>query len=268
MANFEQYSSMLYTLGFVKFDPNNRTFKPEEEKKNQKGEKQNVKETSKSSARKSVSRGKSESSFDRTFKKVDNESRIIKESWKFLSKDQEKVNTNQILVFLSGILGLYDGEKPEEAQTITNIETENNTKPKNNKISLKYQTKSNSVNKDRLQNKLAIKKPIHSKSIDERERTKSANSKADEKTKKNEILLKKVVPELNIQQYSYSFKVVQYLKFFFRYFYDNRMNYLLHANRKVKTPVHNEDLVFKPQLTKNTLMSAENYRKKCIDVKY
>jgi hypothetical protein len=45
------------------------------------------------------------------------------------------------------------------------------------------------------------------------------------------------------------------------------MNYLLHAKRKLKTPVHNEELVFKPQLNKNTIMSAENYRKKCIDVK-
>ena len=119
-----------------------------------------------------------------------------------------------------------------------------------------------------VHNKLTIKKTILSKSISERDKTKSVNSRSEEKVKKNEILLKKVVPELNLQLYSYSFKVVQYLKFFFRYFYDNRMNYLLHTNRKVKTISQNDDLIFKPKLNNMTIMSAENYRKKCFDVRF
>ena len=263
MANFEQFSSMLFTLGFVKFDQNNKSLIVEDERKN---EKQKKKE--KSIPRRSVSRGKSESSLDRTFKKVDKELKIIIESWKFLSKDQDKVNTNQILVFLSGILGLYDGEKPEENQAgNTNIKVQK--KKFNYYISLDIKDKkAKSVNKDLVHNKLTIKKTILSKSISERDKTKSVNSRSEEKVKKNEILLKKVVPELNLQLYSYSFKVVQYLKFFFRYFYDNRMNYLLHTNRKVKTISQNDDLIFKPKLNNMTIMSAENYRKKCFDVRF
>ena len=202
------------------------------------------------------------------FKKVDKELKVIKESWKFLSKDKDKVNTNQILVFLSGILGLYDGEKNEEnAILTTNIKLEKNNF-KNNISFDKNGSKSKSVTKDLLTNKLTVKKTILSKSLSERDKTKSVNSRSEEKVKKNEILLKKVVPELNLQLYSYSFKVVQYLKFFFRYFYDNRMNYLLHTNRKVKKISHNDDLVFKPKLNMKTLMSAENYRKKCFDVDF
>ena len=263
MANFEQFSSMLFTLGFVKFDQNNKNLIVEDERKSEK-----LKKKEKSIVKRSVSRGKSESSLDRTFKKVDKELKVIKESWKFLSKDKDKVNTNQILVFLSGILGLYDGEKNEEnAILTTNIKLEKNNF-KNNISFDKNGSKSKSVTKDLLTNKLTVKKTILSKSLSERDKTKSVNSRSEEKVKKNEILLKKVVPELNLQLYSYSFKFVQYLKFFFRYFYDNRMNYLLHTNRKVKKISHNDDLVFKPKLNMKTLMSAENYRKKCFDVDF
>jgi len=56
-------------------------------------------------------RGKSEKPEERVLKKVDKEYKILSESWKVLAKDQEKINTNLILVFLTGILGLYDGEE-------------------------------------------------------------------------------------------------------------------------------------------------------------
>jgi len=56
---------------------------------------------------------------DRNTRKLEKELSITKESWKFLSKDKERVNTNQILVFLCSILGLYDGEKPQNESSNT-----------------------------------------------------------------------------------------------------------------------------------------------------
>ena len=261
LADFKQYSSMLYTLGFVKFEHLNQNIQITEEKKVDKLDKR-------ASLKKSISRGISENSADRIVKKVDKELKIIKESWKFLSKNKDQVNTNQILVFLSGILGLYDGEKPLEIinNIVTNIKLVTNQNIRSKIIKIDDKKMSKSVNKNLIQNKFQnnLKNKNLSKSINERDLAKSVNSKSEEK-KKNEILLKKVIPELDLTVYSYSFKVVQYLKFFFRHFYDNRMNYLLHENRKMKTASQN-DLIFKPKLNTKTLKSAENYRKKCFDV--
>jgi len=93
-------------------------------------------------------------------------------------------------------------------------------------------------------------------------------AKSEEKPKKAlEILLKRVVPELDLNLFGFSAKLMNHLKFYFRYFYDNRMNFLLKEKRKFykKKAISQkqEDLVFKPELGKKTAKFAEEYRKKC-----
>ena len=239
MANFDIYSNILHSLGFANYLHNNLKSQVEDEKKEDKKER---------SFKKLNLRGKLDSSSDKTFKKVEKELNNIKDSWKFLSKNKEFVNTYQILIFLTGILGLYEGEKPN-----INIVSTSNSKLKIEIIKKNEINKSNTLNETQIKNK--FQNILKSKLL-----TKT-NSKSPEK----KILIKKIVPELDLNIYSYSFKAVQYLKYFFRYFCDNRTNYLHNMNKKSNV-ASQSDFNIKPKLNAKTLKSAENYRQKCFEV--
>jgi len=312
MLSYDDYINLLHKLGFIKFDVKKQ--KEFEEKRDQNAlDEKKISEINNSlgspqinsnthnnsniqnsviKTEKNLARGKSEKPEDRVSKKLDKEIKVVKESWKYLSKkDQEKVNTNQVLVFLAGILGLYNGEKPEEAKENTNennikkVEEEGKTnvdvaksqevekkpdaevKIAENKPIVESKAKQNKTDED-LDDKKTKKKgfynpnPFNCGSVHPK---KTQEAKSEEKPKKNEILLKKVVPEVDLSIHGFSAKLMNHLKFHFRYFYDNRMNFLLKEKRKFynKKQVSQEELVFKPKLGNKTLHYAEDYRKKC-----
>lgn len=96
---------------------------------------------------------------------ADNERVKVKDCWESLNKENhQKIDSNQILIFLSSILGLYDGEEKNEE----------NVKKENNLI--------------------------------------------------NHQFLKKLIPEINFENYSYPKSFVKQLKIAYREFNENRMN--------------------------------------------
>ena len=333
MLSFDDYISLLHKLGFIKFDLKkqkdltHKKIQQEEEKKIQENkdnvlvsspnDNSNIQQTVIKNE-KNIKRGKSEKPEDRVFKKVDKEIKVITESWKYLAKkDQEKVNTNQILVFLAGILGLYKGETPEvESSGNNNIKVEIKENDVGSNINPVEEIKTNiNENKEDLNNKGSIK-AIENNLSDEKKdnvnlnvikqmkinksnenlgvlkknkkskhfinslpfncgtnhaglkKTQKETKSEEKKLKKIEILLKKVVPELDLSLYAFSSKLMNHLKFYFRYFYDNRMNFLLKEKRKLynNKTISQSELIFKPKLNAKTIKSAEEYRKKCKEV--
>lgn len=327
LASYEDYISLLHKLGFIKFDlqkhqneknkiqatevrSNSVEKKKTEESKLESPNMKPVEESQNSSSikhtiikteTKAMLRGKSEKPEDRNYKKISKEIKLINESWIVLKKEnEEKVNTNYILLFLAGILGLYQGtkkdqeEKNEEKKTTTEatgLKTEDVTKT--NQLEEKKEGEASPTEKKEEEKKDSHKvskteenakrskkdkfvnsNPFNCGVLHQRYKKSEANELKKTKnsdSKSNEILLKKVIPDFDLTLYSFSSKKMNRLKFYFRYFFDNRMNFLLKERRKnfsdVKT-MNQPDLVFKPSLTKKTLKSAENYRKKCLEVSF
>lgn len=315
LLSIDDYISLLHKLGFVKYDLKkqkellNKNNQQEQENKNQENKENsentpqnnsNIQQSEIKTEKNTLIRGKSEKPEDRVFKKVDKEIRVINESWKYLvKKDSDKVNTNQVLVFLAGILGLYEGEKPQEIKEDTtkgklegneqlneeekNVENDPNNlqseKQENNKendkeIQIKECVNRSVEPKDHSKKGRKLKQfynalPFNCGNLHRSYKKAKKENKSEEKTKKKgEILLKKVVPELDLSLYSFSAKMMNHLKFHFRYFYDNRMNFLLKEKRKFynNKTISQTELVFKPKLTAKTLKSAEEYRRKCKEV--
>jgi hypothetical protein len=324
MLTVDDYISLLHKLGFVKYDlkkqkellsknslqeQENKNQETKENKENNESNPQNnsnIQQSEIKTDKNTMVRGKSEKPEDRVFKKVDKEIKVINESWKYLvKKDSDKVNTNQVLVFLAGILGLYEGEKanevkeddlkPAEGKEQTNEEEKNKENDENN---LQNEVKENNKEHDNIQNEMEVQlKTTGNRSVEPKEHLRKGKKtkqfynalpfncgnlhqsykkrkkehKSEEKIKKKgEILLKKVVPELDLALYSFSAKMMNHLKFHFRYFYDNRMNFLLKEKRKFynNKTISQTELVFKPKLNPKTLKSAEDYRRKCKEVNY
>jgi len=161
-------------------------------------------------------------------------------------------------------------EKKEEikASNDNQVNVDQKAKVETNNMERNSMKEKNDITKKKKENKSVEKVPpfksgISKAKVPEREKSTDVN-----KNPSNEILLKKVVPEIDLTIYSFPYKTIQNYKFFFRYFYDNRMNFLLHAKRKGPNPKQvstKSDLVFKPKLNTKTLKAAENYRKKCFD---
>ena len=145
---------------------------------------------------------------------AEKEKETVKECWALINKEKlEKIDSNQILIFLSSILGLYDGEE------------------KNDEI--------------------------------------TTAGKSGEKNLINHQFLKKLIPEINFENYSYPKLVVKQFKIVYRELYENRMNFIMDAKTKnyaEKKSHENKDLVFKPKISTNSLKSADNFRKKCLNV--
>jgi len=142
------------------------------------------------------------------------ERELTKDCWNTINKENhEKIDSNQILIFLASISGLYDGE--EKADDINN----NNSNPDKNIV--------------------------------------------------DHQILKKLIPEINFENYKYPRSTVKQYKITFRELFENRMNFIMEAKKKSyaeKRTYPNQDLVFKPKLDESTNKRAEVYRKKCISV--
>lgn len=138
------------------------------------------------------------------------EKELTKDCWNTINKENsEKIDSNLILIFLSSISGLYDGE--EKIEDINN--TDRNVVDHN--------------------------------------------------------VLKKLIPEINFDNYKYSRATVKQYKITFKELYENRMNFIMEAKRKSyaeKRTHPNQDLIFKPKLDDATNKRADLYRKRCINV--
>ena len=198
LVNFDGFSKILNILGFVKNDCSSQVHKNVEEKID-------TMQTNLYTFTKMQIKTKNQNN------NADKEHETVKECWAFINRENlERIDSNQILIFLSSILGLYDGEEKNEEPN---------------------------VNKD--------------------------------KNLINHQFLKKLIPEINFENYSYQKSVVKQLKIFYRELYENRMNLIMDAKKKnyaEKKSHENKDLVFKPKISKNSMIGADNFRKKCLNV--
>ncbi len=139
---------------------------------------------------------------------------LTKDCWNAINKEnQEKIDSNQILIFLASISGLYDGEEKTEEMS----------------------------NNNNIQDKNIVDHQI----------------------------LKKLIPEINFENYKYPRSTVKQYKITFRELFENRMNFIMEIKKKSyadKRTNTNQDLIFKPKLDESTNKRAEIYRKKCINV--
>jgi len=205
LINFDEFCNLMLALGFVKYDHGNHV------------EEENVSENDK--------------------KKKEKERALLNNAWKILSNtninienneeenhNDERIDTNQLLVFCASLLGLYKGEdsisvgqnsviNSEEKHelivntnpTTTDVNTNENIPKKSSPINKKTDDAKRSPNKkQKLPNRFST--PIeHQKHF---ETTSSFNMNATLQKPKNPSdpnrnLLKTVIPELDITKYYY-----------------------------------------------------------------
>ena len=114
-------------------------------------------------------------------KKKNDEVKLINDAWKFLiggNRDIETVESDHVLVFLTAVLGLYkeDSGQKENKEEIKDIEGNNDVNP-NSKIS---------------------------------------SPKDENKLIRSHSIVKKVMPHLDLNKYSFSKEVAKHLKIYFR----------------------------------------------------
>ena len=167
-------------------------------------------------------------------KKKNDEVKLINDAWKFLiggNRDIETVESDHVLVFLTAVLGLYkeDSGQKENKEEIKDIEGNNDVNP-NSKIS---------------------------------------SPKDENKLIRSHSIVKKVMPHLDLNKYSFSKEVAKHLKIYFKYFCERRIDHLMQEKNqyytsKLKLDLVNKDLVFKPVLSPVSQSAAENYRNRCL----
>lgn len=180
-------------------------------------------------------------------KKKDKEMGLLKDAWKILSNvhgeksEEERIDSNQMLVFCAGLLGLYKGE-----------------------VEMNSITANNSVHHTERKDKINSKEPSLIGKLSD-----SPTKKNDKPIKITKNILKSVLPELDLSKYSYPQQTIKQIKSIFRYFYDNRVDALMLEKKQAKQAKQetlNKELVFKqtPHFSSSNRLkqSAESFRKK------
>jgi len=212
---------------------------------------------------------------------------LLKDAWKILSNANEeaKVDTNQILIFCSVVLGLYKGEEGsnnvnnELKQELIAHPVENKEEKVNTQIE-KAQGQASPKDTNIISTKVSPSKkkrkmPHRFSSVSEHKTYfNETGFKLNVKTikpeeEKNKNLLTVVIPELDITKYYYNKKTVKQIKILFRNMYDTRMHFLTEEKRKTRQ--ENQETQQK-ETTKTPFMpshklrqSADNYRQKIFE---
>jgi len=212
---------------------------------------------------------------------------LLKDAWKILSNANEeaKVDTNQILIFCSVVLGIYKGEEGsnnvnnELKQELIAHPVENKEEKVNTQIE-KAQGQASPKDTNIISTKVSPSKkkrkmPHRFSSVSEHKTYfNETGFKLNVKTikpeeEKNKNLLTVVIPELDITKYYYNKKTVKQIKILFRNMYDTRMHFLTEEKRKTRQ--ENQETQQK-ETTKTPFMpshklrqSADNYRQKIFE---
>lgn len=177
--------------------------------------------------------------------KKEKEMLIIKDSWKVITKqktieENQSVDKNLLLLFCFTVLGLYKGEtNPSQIN-----ETQDKKSEEENKVSSNMGTGKNFNS-------------LHSQ-------TKS-KSKLNIQMMHKPNLIKQVLSQFDFKTYNYTHKISKQLRIFFKYFFDNRTNYILKKNSENRKKFYTKsqeknEFTFKPQLGHRSIKSAEKYR--------
>jgi hypothetical protein len=236
--NFDEFCNLMFDLGFIRYDH----IEIEAENQDQKNQKNDKKEK---------------------------ELSLLKDAWGILSaSEDERIDTNQLLVFSAALLGLYKGGVSEDKPIKDNIV---NTLPNqhdeptalnthaNNNSNLTTTRKQKNTTKKKYQKFTSGSGSFTSTN---RKSQKIDFYKAD---KENKNLLKIAVPELDINKYQYARNTVKHIKVLFRYMYDNRVNFLIELKKKDRAEKLNNKI---KEVGKSTFasaklrQSAENFRKR------
>jgi hypothetical protein len=220
-------------------------------------------------------------------KKIEN--KLIKDAWKILSDstieeendhNDEKIDTNQLLVFCASLLGLYKGETTEEEKverrsdqiiTTNNNGNEDFSNQNTNIINSEATNNRKTIEKNlfKLTTKISSPKENHKITSFHNVSFRSTNMKSAKMEIKNESknLLKLAVPELDMNKYNYLKKTVKQIKMLFRYMYDNRVEFIVETKRKERgEKLSNQinDSNSKPNISnpEKLKQNADNFRRK------
>jgi len=298
LISFDEFVTLMSNLGFVKYEQttkNNDTVEMNNKFTFNANGKGNSFESLNVVNNTTINPG--QDNLEKEKKKKESEYTLLKDAWKILSNANEeadnKVDTNQILVFCAAILGLYKGEEGNNpvnselkqelvAHPVENKEENVNTK-EGEKVQGKEQGQSIASPQDQNMGstkasptkKKNFKIPNRFSSVSEQKtyfnetgfKLNSKPTKPEEDKNKN--LISVVVPELDITKYYYLKKTVKQIKAIFRHFYDTRMHFLSFEKRKARQDKQETE---KKATTTTAFMpshklrqSADNYRRKIFD---
>ncbi len=170
--------------------------------------------------------------------KKNEENKIIREAWKFITSNDESLETvdsNKILVFFCTVLGLYKGEKDET---------------------------------DKKESEYTVNKEAKSK-IANNSKKRSPSKESSKIEEEDSNLLKNILHNVDIELYTYSRLVAKHLKICFRYFCENRINYIMDEKNRyyqTKQKINSEKgILSKPVISPTSINVAQQFRKKLID---
>jgi len=231
--NFDEFSKIFYELGFVRL-PYDPTF-------NDEGKKEiDLTEPEHSEIRIQIFRRKNETNF-------------LKDAWKILTGGNsalERVEANQLIVFCAAILGIYHGDDPDEEKL-------EEMKPLNLNTDMNKPTIS--VAKDKYlspkENFLETPKTTLLTGSPGKILLKRNSTDKSELRRKEKILLKIVIPDLNMLKFSYHPKTVKQIHSIFHQLYRNRVEFLLERKKK-------EEIQRKIVYSENSISLTEPFNSK------
>ena len=210
-----------------------------------------------------------------------NETSCLKDAWKILtggSPDLDKIDSNQLIVFCASILGLYQGDDPNASRASLAIGRKqfklNNV---DSDATMPIRTeKSLSPIKSPLKSILKTPKTFRLTTIGGSPMSKMRRNESQSTTrhKKEKILLKVVIPDLNLERFSYHPITVKQIHSIFHQLFNNRAEYIIESKKrelmknssKSESNLLNDQFNYKFSLDEKTKKSAANYRSKLYTV--
>ena len=331
MINFEEFANLLYALGFIKV-PYDAKILEEDEKKEKKNKKLVTDTLLPQPSQQLQQITDLMPPVEDTHKDLilryrrKTEANTLKDAWKILSNGRpevDKIDTNQVIVFCSSILGLYNGDlhteeviktqesavvkpfvlKTEESAQIVKTEENVDTKTLNANPNTNVNGTNNpstNTNNDKIKKVKMVESQTgahksHNKKSNEDEKVYAFGSLSKVATLKSKkppvagvnvvqksppvpkinikagtfnranlltsasqqtfgkdtrVLLKLLLPELDLSKYSYNAKTVNQIHSIFHQFYKNRVEYLVEAKRKYNQE-HNRSASASPRMLLN-----------------
>jgi len=199
---------------------------------------------------------------------------LLRDAWKVLMKsknkeNEEKTETNQIIIFCAAILGLYKGEedqlhvnKEDKQELIANKIEKTNEEQKETNETQQKERNTSAFKRKRISipNRFSSMSEHHSYN-----ETFKATNKSSTAAVKHSII-SSVLPHLIITDYSYSRKTVKHLKIIFRYFYDSRASFSHQETKRLRQEKRRDSSIEQTMKPSHRFrQSADNYRKRLFD---
>ena len=221
-------------------------------------------------------------SFDNDWNNKDD---VVKEFCKYLTKENEKYNSDQVFLLITGILKLYKGDDinpsfgHKEKNQIEKINIDVNLTddvPINTSKTFSNSNRNNESNQVHLR-KIKYKKT--SSEIRDKNNNGIVNKLKDEqklhKSPSPQYRIKKIIPEFNTNNFYFTTKTIKKACSQFFSFHTNRSNYKIKLKNEKKQIIQLErEANFERNQSKDNSrnilsrrrQAAENYRERCYEV--